>query len=164
MSSFLLPLPCLILLRSIIYSSLTYCNIIWGKAPKTHTNKIFIAQKRIIRTINNRPRIHHTNSDFKNLRILKVKDINVYFSCIFAYKSINSLTYPLNYFTFSNNPIHNLRNNDNLRPPFMRSKQGQSSPSYYICDLWNKLPADIRSKPSVASFKSSLKQYLVRYY
>ena len=152
--------------HSIIYSSLSYCNIIWAKAPKTHLNKLFIAQKRILRTINNRPRFHHTNEDFKNLSILKTTDINIYFSCLFAYKSLNLLTYPFHYFTFSNNPIYNLRNNNNynLRTPFTRSAQGQSSPSYYVCNYWNNLPADIRSKPSVASFKTSLKQYLLSQY
>ena len=64
-----------------INSQLSYCNLIWGKAPQTYINKLFIAQKRIIRIFKNRPRTYHTNNDFKDLGILKVNEIN---------KSINS--------------------------------------------------------------------------
>ena len=150
--------------HSVIYSSISYCNIIWAKAPQVHINKLFIAQKRIVRTIKNRSRFYHTNEDFKSLSILKINDINVYFSCIFAYKSLNLITHPFNYFTFPNRQLHNLRYSDNLRIPFTRSTQGQSSPSYYICHYWNRLPPVIRYKPSVASFKFSLKQYLLSQY
>ena len=150
--------------HSIIYSQLNYCNIIWGKAPQTYINKLFVAQKRIIRTIKNRPRTYHTNNDFKDLGILKLNEINKYFSCIFAYKSINQLTHPFNYFTFPDRQTHNLRYSTNLRTPLMRTTQSQTSPSFYICNHWNSLPVDIRSKPSVVSFRSSLKRHLLAQY
>ena len=37
--------------NSIIYSCLTFSNVIWGHTTKSNTNKLFIAQRKIIRTI-----------------------------------------------------------------------------------------------------------------
>ena len=51
-----------------------------------------------------------------------------------------------------------------IRPRFSRSKQGRSSPSIYCCDTWNDLPEQIKTRPSVASFKSALKQFLINKY
>ena len=36
---------------ALIYSNLTYMNIIWGKSPQQHLQPLIIAQKRTIRTI-----------------------------------------------------------------------------------------------------------------
>ena len=47
--------------------------------------------KKIIRTISYRDRYSSTNEDFKKLGFLKLEDINVYFSQIFVYKSLNKL-------------------------------------------------------------------------
>ena len=69
-----------LLYNSLIYPQLTYVNIIWGKSCKTHLKPLFISQKRVIRTIMYRPRTHHTNNDFIQLQILKLEDINNYFS------------------------------------------------------------------------------------
>ena len=89
--------------NSIIYSCLTYSNVIWGHTTKANTNKIFTAQKKIIRTIMYRNKFYHTNSDFLNLNILKVNEINTYFSGIFVYKSLNNLSFPSNYFSSVDN-------------------------------------------------------------
>ena len=152
--------------NSIIYSCLTYSNVIWGHTTKANTNKIFTAQKKIIRTIMYRNKFYHTNSDFLNLNILKVNEINTYFSGIFVYKSLNNLSFPSNYFFSVENlvPSYNLRNLTNLRPTQAGSLQSQSSPSFYCSNTWNNIPLEIRHKPSVPSFKHALKQYLLNLY
>ena len=48
----------------LIYSLLVYAIVIWGKSTMKHVKPLIIAQKRIIRTIMNRSRFHHTNADF----------------------------------------------------------------------------------------------------
>ena len=151
--------------NSLVYSCLNYGNILWGRSPKSHTNCLRVAQKRVIRNIKFRSRFHHTNDDFYNLGILKLNDINFYFGAIFTYKSLNNLTYSLNYFSFvNNNTNYPLRNAQELRPPFPGSTQTKSSPAYYCCIIWNSLPPSIKLKPSVGSFKFSLKNYLVNKY
>ena len=150
--------------NSIIYSQLTYCNVIWGKMKKIHLHKLEVAQKRVIRTIMYRSKYAHTLLDFISLKILKIKEINIYFSSLFVYKSIHSLSYPIAYFTFANQHNYNLRNTYNLRPPFSRSLQGQTSPSIYTCNIWNELPQQIREATTLFSFRSSVKRYLLNLY
>ena len=112
-----------------------------------------------------RPRLSHTNEDFITLKFLKINEINTFFSLLFLYKSINLISYPLNYFIFSHD-IHNrnLRNLLELRPPYCPSLRSQRSPAYYAAINWNRLPTEIKIKPSVSSFKSSLKVHLLQQY
>ena len=151
--------------KSLVQSCLNYGNVIWGNSPSSHTNCLFIAQKRVIRNIKSRNRHHHTNDDFYNLGILKLKDLNYYHGSIFVYKSLNGLTYPCDYFEIIENTTrYPLRNSLNVRPPLPHSTQSKTSAAFYCCALWNKLPLFIRSKPSVASFKFSIRKYLVDKY
>ena len=98
--------------NSLVFSSLSYANIIWGRLNQNNYRLLTVAQKKIIRTMKNRNRFHHTNPDFQSLQLLKITEINEYFAGIFTYKSLNNLTVPDNYFFFSN-ITHNysLRNN-----------------------------------------------------
>ena len=150
---------------SVVYPSLIYCNVVWGGTSRYLINKLIVSQKRLIRTILFRTRYAHTNNDFRDLMIFKIDDINKYFTLVFIYKSLNNLTYPQNYFHL-NTEYHNfnLRNPLNIRAPRYRSKKRQSSPSYYGCSIWNSLPVELRMKPSLASFKSSLKRHLLNQY
>ena len=141
--------------NGLIYPQLTYANIIWGNTYSTHLKPLVVAQKRVIRTIMYRHRIHHTNADFIELSFLKLSDINIYFGLIFVYKSLNNLVFPINYFTYSTNLRYNFRNNLNLNLSFSPTVQGQTSPSYYCAKLWNQVPFCIKNQPSIASLKSS---------
>lgn len=149
--------------QSLVYPTLTYCCVIWGKAPNKYINSIFIAQKKIIRIIKFKNRCAHTNIDFLQLNILKFHDIIKYFALVFVYKSLNNISYPVNYFSIFDH-TYNLRTLDNLRTPLIQTTQGQTSISFYGCNLWNELPSVIRNKPSLGSFKRSLKRHLVDQY
>ena len=87
-----------IIYNSLVYSNISYANLIWGKSTKENKEKLLIAQKKIIRTIQFKARYDSTNEDFKVLGFLKIPDINIYFSQIFVYKSLNNLTFPTNFF------------------------------------------------------------------
>ena len=69
-------------LKLLIYSLFVYANIIWGKSRNKHIKPLIIAQKRIVQTIMNRSRFHHTNTDFYNLGFLKFRDIVSYFASL----------------------------------------------------------------------------------
>ena len=151
---------------SLIYSALVYSNPIWGNTFKTRLHRLFVAQKNVIRTMCNQSRYSHTNELFKKLELLKLEDINKYFANIFTYRSINRLSYPFDYFTFVNQ-IHNvnLRNAQDIRPPQVRnSRKRKFSPSFYCADMWNSLPPYLKLKPTLASFKSGLKNFLLSQY
>ncbi len=58
-----------------IYSIMNYGILLWGNNYKSRLNKIIILQKRAVRIISNSQYLTHTNSLFKNLKILKLQDI-----------------------------------------------------------------------------------------
>ena len=154
-----------IIYYSLVYSNIIYCNVLWGKSPPKNLKALEVAQKNIIRTIMYRNRFEHTNNDFSLLNFLKLKDINQFSACCFVYKSLNMLALPIDYFHLLDNFQHNYNtrnlNQLNLHIPFASSLQSQSSPSYYACQYWNSLPLEIKSKPSIISFKKALKDLII---
>ena len=151
----------LLIYHSIFYSQIVYCNVIWGGTYRVHIDKLIKIQKRFIRVMMYRSRYAHTQNDFINLKLLGIDYINKFFSIIFIYKSINNLAYPLNYFTFSNQHNHWLRNCNDLRLTLVGSTQSQSSPSYYTCHIWNNLPQVIRNIPTLNAFRLAVKRHLL---
>ena len=148
---------------SLSYPNLIYCHADWGSAVTTKTKRVVTAQMRALRTIGCLGRGEHTNDIFSSLNVLKFPDINTYCCSLYVYKSINSLI-ENRYLNFRNNDYHHLRNPDLLRLPQVRSTQSQSFIGFHGVRVWNGLPFDIRSKPSVHSFKSALKTYLLSQY
>ena len=151
---------------TLIYSNIIYGNILWGGAPKSLVNKLFISQKKIIRTIMNVNNREHTNALFLQLQMLKVNEINILCTCVFVFKSLNGMVFPFDYFhfNFNFNSNYNLRNSFNLRPPFAVSSQSQRTPKYYGCLQWNSLPSDVVNSNSLFTFKRKLKLYLLNSY
>ncbi len=74
-SFFLIKTSLLTLYYSMIYPYLQYCNIVWASTYASNLSRLVILQKRVVRIINNSRYDSHTNSIFKNLRIIKFHDI-----------------------------------------------------------------------------------------
>ena len=60
---------------SLIYPYLYYCMRVWGSTCPTNLNRIFVLQKRAIRTISKSPFDAHTGPIFKELNILSLHNI-----------------------------------------------------------------------------------------
>ena len=75
-SKYFLPIKhrCL-LYNALILPYLNYCCLIWGHSCKTHLVKLFNLQKRIIRILDDQPRLAHTGPIFAKLKLLKLMDI-----------------------------------------------------------------------------------------
>ena len=84
----LLPMNRLVTLYySLIYPYMIYCNLVWGKAYSTHLDSLFKLQKKIIRIINKKPFLYHTNELFFKNKILKLHDIYLYRLGIFMFSN-----------------------------------------------------------------------------
>ena len=152
-----LPLKTLIsLYYSFIYPYLIYCNLIWGSTFQTHLKPLEILQKKAIRNINRAPYVSHTNQLFIRNKLLKLKDINLFYQSIHVYKSYSNFSPLLHPYA--------TRNSSNLNPTFQRTVGTQRSLSYSAPSVWNRLPAHIREAPSLAIFKRMLKTYLIDQY
>lgn len=76
----------LLLYKSLFYSQLTYCHLVWGTSTMTNTEKLFLLQKKILRGICNVPYDFHSADLFKNCKIINICKLYQYKLCA-SYKS-----------------------------------------------------------------------------
>ena len=99
------------------------------------------------------------------MNLLKLTDINKFFSLIYVYKTLNNLTYSPFRFQVRNVPHYELRNdNYQLVIPFTRHKYIQLFIGTRGPLLWNNLPVAIKIKTSIASFKRALRKSYINMY
>jgi len=155
------------LYNTLVYPYLQYCNIAWASQPSQLIENIFILQKKTLRVVCKTHWNAHTTPLFITLKTLKISDINKLQTGCFMYKAMNnqlpsSFTryFSLNatvhtYFTRQSQNIHALGINTALR---------KYSIKFFGSSLWNSLPAFIKTKSSIQSFKTAYKQFLLLSY
>ena len=148
---------------SLIYSVLFYCNTIWGNAGTSIVKPLFIAQKRVVRTIMSMRRRDHTNDIFKIQKVLKFEDMNKYCCALFVYKALQG-SIDCSLFQIRVNDRYPTRYNNQLEIPLLNSSQTQRSIIYHGVKIWNALPALLKENISVDSFKFNLKKFLLSKY
>ena len=150
-----LPTSALILIyNALAHSKLVYCIEAWGNAPMTHLNKVFIIQKRIIRTIFKKPPREHSSPYFRLANILPVPLLYKHRICLLAHnkfhhQNLSSINYQYN---TRKCPFE-------LTIPTFTSAAGQRQPDYQASVAWNQLPVDFRK--IIHTFKTVLKQHLL---
>ena len=78
---------------------------------------------------------------------------------MFMYKlTRNLLPVVFDHLLITNTQIHshNTRQSDHFHVPFNNSMSGQNAISYKRKKLWNSLSSEMKSKPSIQSFKNSI--------
>lgn len=68
----------LLLYKSLFFSHLTYCHLVWGTSTFTNIEKLFMLQKKILRCICNVSRDFHTADLFKNFQIITIHKLYQY--------------------------------------------------------------------------------------
>ena len=163
----------LTLYYSLIYPHLIYANEVWGNTFENQINRIVVLQKRIVRIICNEDRrldnyaLPDSNPLFRNLKILKVKDIfkskilDFIFNCL-----TNQISNFSNWFYFLQdvqNRITRANANKNLYIPHIRTvRYGGKSLKVTGPKIWNELPLHIKDSKSYYSFKNKVKNYLLQ--
>ena len=72
--------------KSLISPNIIYCQSLWGFTPKTYINKVYLAQKKIIRIIGNVPSRDHTVQIFQQNKLLTIKSSSIYSCLLFLFK------------------------------------------------------------------------------
>ena len=75
--------------RAIFDSYLNYASIVWGET-KSLINRVFIIQKKALRTIYFKGKFDHTRFLFSESNIIKLPDKISIEHCLFVSKSLNS--------------------------------------------------------------------------
>ena len=152
--------PCYVLKQlyfSFIYPYLNYCISVWGSTFSSHTNNIFLLQKRAIRVICKKDYFAHTSPLFYSTKILKLQDIYKFNVAIQFFKNRNNLNYDRNHSYLT-------RSRNTLRTPLCRLTYTQQSVNYQGPLIWNEIPIDIKESRSISTFKYKFKNYLINQY
>ena len=160
----------LFILRS-LYFSLIHPYFMYGleiyfNSTVSNKNKILTCQKRAIRLIHKVNYNFHTNSLFKNSKILKISDLHSFQCLIYMYKALyldgDSDLEALS--KNSDNHSHNTRNSFKLIVPYFKKAKSQQSILYIAVNLWNNLPIEIAANENIDSFKCKLRKYFIDAY
>jgi hypothetical protein len=135
-----------------VYSILNYNIIIWGQAIEI--SRIFILQKRILRTIFNLPFRETVRPYFSKYKILTVHAIFIYNNIIFLKQNLKK-------YEFTHN-VHcrNTRNRDNIYLTRHNYARYEKCPHYTSSRMYNALPDSIKNITPFNKFKKKLKEYL----
>ena len=71
---------------ALVYPYFTYGNIVWGNTYPTRLQKLLNVQKKIVRLINFKSYMDHSEPSFKYLKILNIYQINDYLCSLFMFR------------------------------------------------------------------------------
>ncbi len=74
---------------SLCYPYLIYCLSIWGCTWTTIVNDVYVAQKKVLRTMSSKGKYDSTDLLFKDLNILKFELLIRYFITLTIHKNVN---------------------------------------------------------------------------
>ena len=141
---------------SLIYPYIIYCNEVWGLGYASHRMKLFILQKRAIRLICHASRDAPSNPLFKDLKILKINDINSHLITILMFKlQHNELPLVFNDIFKCNSSVHShdTRQSLELHIPLVTTNYTQMTVRYVGVILWNIMMRQILYNCIIYTYK-----------
>ena len=161
------------LLKSVYYalfeSHLNYACTVWGQNIHT-TNRLFILQKKALRTLHFKQRNTHSNPLFLESEIIKFPDKVKIENCLFVSKYFhNKLPSTFNkWFTFSSNSHKyetTFASQGNLKVPSVRTTSyGKSSFTSMAVKTWNDLQKQLKENAFNAFMPNKVKAVLQGYF
>ena len=149
----------LYLYNSLIKPHFTYCISTWGNTSKTHTSKLTILQKKVVRIISYADFHAHTKLLLFKLNILTVVNLYQYAVCKLIYTASMVLCQSFSVLCLRKN--RNKRNSQNLRSFYHKKKLSEQGVKYSGPQIWNKLPLSCKLSKTYKSFQKSLTKYLI---
>lgn len=147
--------------NSLVKPHLDYLIEVWGSAAPTNLCDLQITQNKLIKVLFSYDYLTPTEKIYKETKILNIKQLYIYNTCILIRKILNKEIHTQ--ITFSRNSEHQrikLRNSNNLRLPCPRTNYGKRNILYEGAQYYNKLPKTIRDTASQQLFKMKLKPYI----
>ncbi|KAI5645810.1 hypothetical protein NE865_02080 [Phthorimaea operculella] len=136
-----------------VQSLLQYGLEFWGRAAEWE--RVFRMQKRAVRAIVRAPQDDSAQPIFQNLGIMTLPSLLIYQVAIYARTNLSL------YGRRGDNQHHNLRNARQLSSIPHTLEKARRTIHAMGPPVYNKLPTDIQDAPSLNTFKSKLKKWLV---
>ena len=155
------------LYNTLIYPYRQYCNIAGAAPSSVFTQNLFILQKKALRIVYKVPWNSHTTPIFSSLKTLKLADIHKLQTGCFMYNAMaNNLPPEFKNYFIKNTQIHShfTRQSQQLHIYCPRTKVRKFSINHFGSILWNSLPAALKTKPSINTFKTAYKNSLLSQY
>lgn len=158
-----------ILIHTLIYSRIDYCNSLYLGLPDYQIQKIQRVQNAAARLVYNAGKHCHITPLLFKLHWLPIRERIVFKILLITYKAVHghAPNYIKELIKFKKPGKYNLRSNsDNLLLEIEKVKTyttlGDRAFQVAAPKLWNNLPINIRSSLFLPSFKKALKTYLFR--
>ena len=156
------------LYHSLFYSHMMYGLFLWGPSMLScNKNKLFKAQKKAIRIISGAQYNASTDALFVDLNLLKLADmIDLEMLKLMYLFSKNALPQSMVSVFTVNRLTHNYNTRFRNDPQIMQRNYSILDRSF-LCRAparWSNLPMDIKSCPTISSFKRNVKKLKVRLY
>lgn len=137
-----------------------YSSTIWDMCPQTHMQHVNSLYRRAAKLILPDPSLS-TDGKMKKLKIPPLDKQFEYNKGIFMYKIINFLapSYLYKFLELSQTRYENSRSG--FKPAKTRIDLTEAKIGFAGITLWNSFPNYVRERPTIASFKKSLRQYLL---
>ena len=162
------PKPTLLMLySSMILPYLNYGVIAWGHTHSSYLERILLLQKKALRIICNTSWKAHTDILFYENKVLKINDLFSHYLGQFMYKLENKEQPSIFYDMFKKyNAIHKYptRRSNEFHLPKTRTILTHSTFTSAGPKFWNTLDSNLKSAPSIASFKKGLKLFFLNSY
>ena len=149
-----------------IYPYITYCNVVWGRAPNIYLAKIHLLQKRVLRVISHVGFIDHTQPLFTSYQIMNIYDVNKYLCCILMYKHNRGMLPDIYHDVFVlqiSTHKYNTRQEVTYKIPFCKTNCRQLSLAYVGPKIWNTFITNnyLQYCTSIHMFKQRTKRLIL---
>ena len=149
---------------SLVYPYLFYCMSVWASTYPSKLRRLITLQKRVVRIISRSAFNAHTDTLFKNLKILNFEDIYKLQlgKFMYQYKS-GLLPYSFNNMFLVTRQVHSYgtRSSELFYLPQCRTNIRKFSISFQGPTFFNSLSFEIQNAISTASFCCKLKAFLL---
>ena len=141
-----------------------HCYSVWGSCGVTTRKTLDKLQNRATRIITNSAYDVSVGLLLRQLQLPCISDMIMQESASMVYKALNSeasfyLTEQFNRVSpITSRTLHG--SNLSLRPPRLKSRNGQNCFAYRGSSVWNSLPSEIKSSRTFGSFQRKLKAML----
>ena len=148
----------LIIYKSSILPHLTYCHLVWHFCRASDSRKIERIQERALRAVF-KSFSEPYEELLKKAKLSSLLNRRLHDIAVLIYKVKNGLAPSIiNEIFIQTNTRYSLRNNDFRIPRFDTVSYGKHTIRYLGPYIWSKLNVDLRSSPSINSFKMKIRK------
>jgi hypothetical protein len=152
------------LYNTLVYPHLGYCAMVWGNAYKSAIKPIITLQKKALRIITFSDYRAASKPLFNRLDIVRFEGVVKSQTLLFMYQMKNNLL-PIpcsKYFIRNDNTVYCTRNAPTYKLLPYCNNIRKNAIAIMGPRIWNELPREIQSIPSISLFKKQLKCWIVR--